>query len=226
VAHVALTGGSSARGLYAALRAPDRQAAVPWSRVHLWWGDERMVPTTDPESNAGLAIRELLAAGGPPVPRGQVHAVQVAAGNPGAWAAATPGAWVAADYAEELRSVVAERDHEGLPCLDVILLGVGGDGHVLSVFPDSPALAPGTPLVMAVDAPAHIAPHLARVTLSPRLLGAARHLLVMASGAAKAEVVARIVRGPRDPGRLPAQLALRPGATWLLDRGSAAGLVP
>jgi 6-phosphogluconolactonase len=221
-ANVALTGGSSARALYRALREPDRQSALPWERVHLWWGDERFVPTQSPDCNAGLAMRELLATGGPPVPLGTIHRVPVDA----ALAAGRPPTWAAETYAAEVRSSVPPAQDGDLPAFDVILLGVGSDGHVLSVFPGSPALAAGAPLAMAIDAPTHIAPHLPRVTLAPALLAAARHVLVMVPGAAKATVVREVLTGPRDPERLPAQLALGLNAAWLLDRDSAARLTP
>jgi 6-phosphogluconolactonase len=101
---------------------------------------------------------------------------------------------------------------------------MGPDGHVLSVFPGSAVLEPGTPIVMAVPAPTHVEPHVARVTLNPRLLSVAGHAMLMVSGAAKATMVREVLTGRRDPHRLPAQLALLGNSTWLLDAGSAAEL--
>jgi 6-phosphogluconolactonase/glucosamine-6-phosphate isomerase/deaminase len=92
------------------------------------------------------------------------------------------------------------------------------------VFPDSPALRPDAPLVVAVPAPTHIEPHVSRLTMNPRVLAAARNVVVTASGGGKAGVLAEIFGAKHEPRRLPAQLALTPAATWLLDRAAAAGL--
>jgi 6-phosphogluconolactonase len=224
VAHVALTGGSSAIGLYRALRAPERERALAWGHVHLWWGDERFVPLDHPESNAGIAFELLLGQGENdavaeaivlPIPAGQVHPIL-----PGD---ETDPAQAARAYAEALASTIGRRV-DSVPIFDLILLGMGPDAHVLSVFPGSPALADDAPLAMAVPAPAHIGPHLPRITLSPRLLDVADHVLLMVAGAAKADAVASVFWGVRDPSRWPAQLALRPNATWLLDVESARGV--
>jgi 6-phosphogluconolactonase len=217
-AHVALTGGSSARGLYMELREPGRRAAIDWTRVHLWFGDDRFVPTTDPECNSGLAQRTLLAPGGPAVPRDHVHPVPADA----AMAAGEDQDWAAAAYARQILLAVPATD--GVPAFDVVLLGMGSDAHILSVFPGSAALESGAPVVLGVPAPTHIAPHLPRVTLSPAVLPRARHLLVLVPGAAKAAVVAAVFGAERDPTRWPAQLAIRDNATWLLDAGSSTGL--
>jgi 6-phosphogluconolactonase len=219
-ANVALTGGSSARGLYAALREPRRATAIDWGAVHAWMGDERLVRLDDPESNGGMALRELVADGAGPLPAANLHLVpvdQALAEGRGAEAAA-------GRYADAIRAAVRMRG--AVPAFDVVLLGIGGDGHLLSVFPGSPALAPDAPLAMAIAAPTHIGPHVARVTLSPAILETAERILPMVSGAAKAEVVARILGAERDPARWPAQLAVRPNATWVLDPAAAAGIRP
>lgn len=224
-AHVALTGGSGAIALYAAMRSPERMAAAPWGSVHLWFGDERFVPLDHPESNGGVALALLLGSGlaqteesiSFPVPAGQVHFVPVAE----AMAAADGPAGAATRYLAEIESLVGRRS-DGSPVFDVILLGVGPDGHTLSVFPGSPTLTSDAPLVMGVPAPAHVEPHLERVTFRPRLLEVADRVLVMVSGSAKAGIVAQVLEGEHDPSRWPAQLAIRRNATWLLDRESAA----
>jgi len=133
----------------------------------------------------------------------------------------TPEA-AAAAYAAEIAAAVPLRD--GVPVLDLVLLGIGGDGHLLSVFPGSAALADGTPVAMGIPAPTHITPHVARVTLTPRILGVARHVLPIAAGAGKAAILARVLDGPDDPVALPAQLARVAQATWLLDAAAAAEL--
>ncbi len=244
-AHLALTGGSSAVPLYRELRARMRDA-LPWGRVHLWWGDDRFVPIEHPESNTGMAYRLLLglpvvtsqsadpaqstdmaqatgadevAAPGLPVEPQHVHPIEVEE----TLSDDDPTGLAAELYATELRRwLPAARG--GVPKLDVILTGIGPDGHMMSIFPDSPALAADAPLVMGVPAPRHVEPHLPRVTLTARLLPEAGLLLVMATGSAKREVVARLLGGEHDPARWPAQLALLPNAVWLLDTDIAGDL--
>jgi len=104
-----------------------------------------------------------------------------------------------------------------------MLLGVGADGHVLSVFPGSAALA-SKEWALAIPAPTHIEPHVQRVTMNPAILGVARRLIVVAFGAGKASVLGDIFGAEVDPSRWPAQLARREGATWILDRAAAAAL--
>jgi 6-phosphogluconolactonase len=217
-AHVALTGGSSASGLYAALREPARARALDWARVHAWIGDDRFVPLADPASNAGLALRELVAAGAGPLPAENLHPIPVER----ALASGLGTDEAAAGYLEDLRARVPFRD--AVPVLDVVLLGIGGDGHLLSVFPGSAALAEDAPLVMGIPAPTHITPHLPRVTLSPAILAAAGHVLPIVAGAGKAQILGRIFGPEMEAARWPAQLALRGNATWILDPESAAGL--
>ncbi len=106
-----------------------------------------------------------------------------------------------------------------------MILGVGPDGHCLSVFPGSAASdADPRVTVLAVEAPTHIAPHLPRVTINPALLEVAGEVLVAAFGSGKASVMAELLGPVRDPRALPAQRARRAGATWILDRAAAAQL--
>lgn len=220
-ADVALTGGSTPPAIYRRLVAPDLRERVPWDRVHLWWGDDRYVPRDHPLSNVLPADKTLLAEGGAPIPlpTGHVHPFPtgraIAEGLGAGWCAATYGAQVTA----ALPSV------GGWPAFDLVLVGIGGDGHLLSVFPGSEALASDR-IALSIPAPSHIEPHVPRVTLNPAILGVAGRVLAMATGAAKAEVVARILDGPRDPDALPASLARRTTATWLLDAAAAGRLTP
>jgi len=220
VAHVALTGGSSAKGLYAALREPSRAFALDWGRVHAWVGDDRFVPLVHPDSNGGLASRELAADGAGLLPTANLHLVPVEA----AMYAGTGPDGAAATYATEVLSTVPSSS--GVPIFDVVLLGIGGDGHLLSVFPGSAALAPDAPLVLGIPAPTHITPHLPRVTFSPAILRLAGHVMPIVAGAGKAEILGRILGSERDPEQWPAQLAVRPNATWVMDPAAAAGVPP
>jgi 6-phosphogluconolactonase len=238
-AHLALTGGSSAIGLYRELAA--RQGdAVDWSRVHLWWGDERFVPVDHPESNIGMAYALLLGISGRAGESGfGGQATDIAAGDaPGlpihaenvhpfqideALSESDAAELVAERYAEEIEERVPH-DRASPPSFDVILLGVGPDGHILSAFPGSAVLEPGAPLVLAVPAPGHIGPHLPRVTLNPRLLEFAGSVIVMVSGEGKAEAVRRALAGDEDSFDVPARLAARPNASWFIDYAAAARL--
>jgi 6-phosphogluconolactonase len=215
----ATTGGSTVGPIYRRLAAAPLRDLVPWAGVHVWWGDDRWVPRHDPLSNRLPFDQVLLGAGGPDglVPE-NVHPIPIDQ----AIAGGTPET-AAEAYAAELRAAPFERDAAGTPILDVILVGVGPDGHVLSVFPGSPLLD-SPAWVAAVPAPQHVEPHVARVSLSPRFLASARLPIVVVLGAAKAETVARVLGGPRDVRRWPAQLARRGGAAWFLDRAAAAEL--
>ncbi|MEP7379300.1 MAG: 6-phosphogluconolactonase [Chloroflexota bacterium] len=222
VAHIALTGGSSAGPLYRELADPTHRAAMDWSRVHLWWGDERFVPADHPDSNAGLAYAQLLGGGEEsetalPINPQNVHPVPVDE----ALSDDDPVELAAQRYAEELtRHMPLARG--GVPRFDVLLTGLGPDGHVLSIFPGSPALADDAPIVLAIPAPTHVEPHIARVTLSAKSIAEAGLVLVMSAGAGKSEIVASVLGNERDVNRWPAQSALSANAVWLLDRGAAA----
>jgi 6-phosphogluconolactonase len=240
-ADLLLTGGSSAVNLYRVL-AEAGQDAVDWGKVHLWWGDERFVPYDHPQSNSRLGVTMLLRSNahggesgegdtgtdaeagriaGVRVPVEQVHPIPVGDAIRDGRGAEVAAAGYAALLAAQGPPAVA-----GIPVFDVVLLGLGGDGHILSVFPDSPALAPDAPLVMAIPAPGHIEPHLERVTLNPRVLDVARRIVVMVPRGDKAEICAAVLGDARDPRRWPGQLARRASAVWFLDGGAASLLPP
>ena len=222
VAHFAVSGGSSPVATYRLLA--DRQD-IPWSAVHLWWVDERLVPPDHLESNTALVLDTLLRVDidtvhGASIPAEQVHPFPILAGLQGGHGAE----WVAATYAEEILRHVPAPD--GRPRFDVMLLGVGPDGHTMSVFPGSAALAADAPLVLAVPAPERVAPHVPRVTLRANVADDARALLVVVPDGAKAGILGHVLQGKRDEAALPAQIARRAGAFWLLTRAAAARLAP
>lgn len=214
----ATTGGSTAPELYARLTAPPLRDAMPWSTLHVWWGDDRFVPWDHELSNVRPFHVDVLSQD-LPLEADRLHAFRTTK----AIGEGHGPDWAAERIIRELRDADLEI-RDGWPVLDLILLGMGGDGHLLSVFPgseafDSPAWALGIP------APTHIEPHVPRVTLNPALIGVARDVLMVVTGAAKAEVLGEIFGPVHDPRRWPAQVSLRPGATWILDE-AAARLVP
>ncbi|HEX5149107.1 MAG TPA: 6-phosphogluconolactonase [Candidatus Limnocylindrales bacterium] len=230
----ATTGGSLAPAIYRRLAAPPLRDTIPWPAVHVWWGDDRYVPRDHPLSNVKPLDDILLAiastesgqlglgmSGSPtpvPLPLENLHPFPTTAAIGGARGAA----WCAAQLAAELSGAGLGR-RGAWPIFDLILLGVGGDGHLLSVFPGSAAFE-SSELAMAIPAPTHVEPHLERVTLNPAVLGPASRVLVVVAGEGKAGILADIFGAVRDPVRWPAQLALRGGATWIVDSGAAGRL--
>ena len=235
-AHCATTGGSAPIGIYRHLASEPLRSEVPWASVELWWGDDRYVPRDHPLSNVLAADQVLLAASahagisgtgeggvdvalgmieGAPIPADQVHAIPMAE----AIGEARGPAWAAARYEDELRAAGIEIA-DGWPVFDVVLLGVGPDGHVLSVFPDSDA-SESTEWAVPVPAPGHVEPHVSRVTLNPRILDVARRVIVVVHGEGKAKIIATLLGPERYPRRWPAQLVRRDGVLWLLDEAAA-----
>jgi len=226
----ATTGGSTPVAIYRRLAARPLVNAVPWADIHVWWGDDRYVPRDHPLSNVkpfedvllDVSDAEEGTAGagyaGVPLPAENVHPFRTGeAIGRGAGAA-----WCAAALADELRAAgLPEKD--GWPVFDIMLLGIGPDGHILSVFPGSPALE-ARELALAIPAPTHVEPHVERVTLNPAVIGVARQVIVVVNGAEKALVLADVLGPERDPRRWPAQLARREGAIWILDEAAASRL--
>jgi 6-phosphogluconolactonase len=240
----AVTGGSAAVPIYLHLTKSSLRDLVPWDRVHVWWGDDRMVPRDHPLSNRQPLDQVLLRATGPaglsgsgedgrdahvgaqagvPLREEHIHGIPIDLALGRASSSDEAAREAAATYESALRAAPFGRDAEGFPVLDVVWVGVGPDGHVFSVFPDSPLLD-ATAWASAVPAPTHVEPHVERVSLHPRFLVAARVPIVVAFGAGKAEVIAQVMGAKRDVRRLPAQLARRPGAVWVMDEAAAAGL--
>jgi 6-phosphogluconolactonase len=194
---IALSGGSSPRPVYWALTQEPFRSAARWEGLRVYFGDERAVPPDHADSNYAAAREALLRH--VPVPQSQVFRME----------------------AERVDRDVAANDYAGkLPArLDVLILGVGPDGHTASLFPGSPALGERDRRVVAVIGPK---PPTARLTITPPVISAAREIVVLVTGEDKAEIVARALQGALAPRHLPAQLA-REG-TWILDRAAAAGL--
>lgn len=216
VAHWATTGGSAAPGMYRSLVADPVRDAVSWPDVHVWWGDDRFVPRDHPLSNVKPfddLLRDHV-----PLAGEHIHPIRTTE----AIMAERDPAWAADALTADLRAAGLDVV-DGLPVLDLVVLGVGGDGHVLSVFPGSPALdAAADRWGLAIGAPTHIEPHVERVTMHPGVIEVARGVLVVAAGEGKADILAEVFGPTRDPRRWPAQLTLHQRCTWILDEAAVA----
>jgi 6-phosphogluconolactonase len=236
----ATTGGSTPVGIYRELASSPLRERVPWHAVHVWWGDERYVPRDHPLSNANQLDQVLVSSAaraglsgtgeyaidvesgvepGVPLPAANIHAPRM---NDAIGLAAGPE-WAATEYGDRLRDAALPASDDGFPVFDLMLVGVGSDGHVLSAFPNSP-LFDEEAWVAAVPAPTHIEPHVARISLHPRILEVALLPMVVSHGPGKAEIMAAVLGPERDERRWPAQVARRDGAVWFLDRAAAASL--
>jgi len=203
----ALSGGSTPGALFRRLAGEPYRSETPWSQVHLFWSDERCVPPDDPESNYRLAGSALLSH--VPIVADQVHRIR-------------------GEMAPERAAQVYELALQDFFCgplarFDLVLLGLGEDGHIASLFPGSAALLERERLAVAVEAHYQDRPA-QRVTLTLPAINSAREILILVTGRAKAEIVQAVLEGP-DTG-LPAQL-VRPTAgqvTWLLDDEAGRGV--
>ena len=204
---IALAGGATPRLTYTRLAQPPWIDTLPWDRTWVFFGDERGVPPDHPDSNYRMAEETLL--GKVPVPPGQILRM---AGERADLDEA------AAEYARTLAAVFGTRRGE-LPRFDLILLGMGVDGHTASLFPGSPALKEVFRPVVAVHAAAAAIPR--RLTLTYPVLNHAAHVVFLVAGAEKARAVKAVLR---DGAHLPAGL-VRPTdgrLIWMLDRPAAA----
>ena len=216
LAQVVLTGGTVGIKTLAAVAASPARAAVDWGRVHLWWGDERFLPTGHPERNETQAREALLTrlVDEGLLPEAHIHAMP-AADIPGL----TPEE-SAERYAETLADHA--RDGEDVPRFDVLLLGMGPDGHVASLFPEHPALYEKERTVVGVHGSPKPPP--LRVSLTMPTLEAAAEVWVVAAGAEKAKATKMALSGAGHV-QIPAAGAVgRARSLWLLDRAAAAEL--
>jgi 6-phosphogluconolactonase len=204
----ALSGGSTPRPVYESLAGDPYRERLPWSAIHTFWGDERHVPPDHPESNYRMAREAMIDR--VPVPAGNVH--RVAAEDADARRAA-------AAYESELRSFFGLAPGEW-PAFDLMLLGIGPDGHTASLFPGSPALRERDHLVVA---PWVEAQRTFRITLTPPVLNHARLSLFLVSGEDKADALRAVIEGEREPDRYPAQV-VEGNVLWMVDRAAASRL--
>ena len=216
LAAVSLTGGDTPDLLYQFLGDPTRRwrARIEWQRLHLFWGDEREVPPDHPESNYGLARRTLLQH--VDVPETQIHRMR--------------GELPASDAGRLYDAVLrARRDQTVGPLFDVMLLGIGSNAHIASIFPESPLLAgreapPYTSRLATGVAVPEISQW--RITMTPQAILDSANIIMIASGASKADAVSAAIEGSIDVERFPAQLLREAGdrVEWIIDAAAAARL--
>jgi 6-phosphogluconolactonase len=216
-ASVVLTGGGIGTAVLervARLAAEPERERVDWTAVDVWWGDERFVPAGDEQRNELGARRALLDPVG--VPAERVHAMP--ASDAGFAEPEDAAAW----YAGQLAAAAPEG--AALPRLDVLLLGMGPEGHVASIFPESPAASDDRPVVAVRDCPK---PPPTRISLGFPAINVAEEVWLLVSGEGKAPAVARALQEDAGPQQLPAAgVHGRRATRWLLDAAAASELSP
>ena len=211
---IALAGGNTPKRTYRLL-VEQHQAEIEWPRWQILFGDERFVPWDDDRSNYKMARETLLSDA--PIPTDHVHPVPTR----------TPTVGDAADaYNQTLRRVLANAAAQP-PAIDLVLLGVGPDGHTASLFPGSPALGEQTRWARAVDAPTTVRPAVPRVTLTLPILNAARNVIFLVAGSDKRPVIAEILHGAETARRYPAAMVAGAGRTlWLVEQSAMPSPLP
>jgi len=202
---ICLTGGSSPKQLYQLLATATYRSRIPWQRVHWFIGDERFVPADSPLNNMAMARNVFLDESAPP---SHIHAVSTVAASPDQ---------SARRYEDELKAFYgAAWLDSGKPLFDLVLMGVGSDGHTASLFPGDPAVDEMERWVVGV-AKAHVEPFVPRVTLTLPVLASCREMLFELAGAGKRPILTRVLGGENLPANR-AQSALE--TVWLVDRAA------
>jgi len=204
--HVALSGGNTPRAAYELLAEEPLRDEIPWNSVFVYFGDERCVPPSDAQSNYRMAEEAFLRK--VPIAQTNVHRI---AGE------VDPG-HAANEYASLLRA-----DFGNVPQFDLVMLGLGPDGHTASLFPGTAPETDSDSLVRAVYAPSQ---QMWRVTITPKVINSAHNVVFAVEGVEKAQILAAIFEGPIDPVKYPAQI-VHPSSgrlIWLVDESAAAML--
>ncbi|WNV08929.1 6-phosphogluconolactonase [Tardiphaga sp. 709] len=202
---ICMTGGSSPKRLYELLATEPYRSEIPWDRVHWFIGDDRFVPSGDPNNNMTMARTAFLDAC---APLANVHPIKTDAAGPDE---------AAALYMRELQSFYGtDKLDKAKPLFDLVLLGVGPDGHVASLFPSYPAIEVTDRWVVGVPE-AHVKPFVPRVSLTLPALASCREMLFLMSGEDKCAILTRVLKGED----LPANRARSDGETvWLCDKAA------
>ena len=210
---VALSGGNTPRQMFVLLASDEFRGQVDWAKVHFFWSDERAVPPANPDSNYGMARREMLIR--VPIPEGNVHRME----------AEKPSIGRAAHEYEEVLRKYLDLDDRGFPQFHLIYLGMGKDGHTASLFPGARVTRQtsrwvSTPLVTKLN--------MRRMTLTLPVLDAALRVVFLVVGSEKAEILRTVLQGKSEP-PLPAQLVQPRNLglkLFLVDKAAAALLAP
>lgn len=206
---IALAGGSTPKKLYALLASEPYRDQLDWALLEVFWSDERCVPPDDSESNFRMAQETLLSK--VPIPASQIHRMPADQ----------------SDHEAASQAYITEMRHSfgtgGIPGFDLIQLGMGPEGHTASLFPHQPSLHERERLVLPVTTPK---PPPDRLTFTPPLLNAARHVLFLVTGNEKADAVQAVLEGEYNPDEYPAQIVHPTSGevTWMLDTAAASKL--
>jgi 6-phosphogluconolactonase len=210
-ASIVLTGGGMGGAALRELAASPARDAIDWARIDLWWGDERFLPSGHPERNQTQADIDLLSKVA--LDASRVHPMPATDGPDG------DDLDVAAErYADELRAAAHHEDHGPSPSFDILLLGVGADGHVASLFPEAPALYDERVVIPVRGAPK---PPPLRISLSAAAINSAREVWLIAAGEEKAGAVRMALEGAGHTQIPAAGVRGRVATRWLLDRAAA-----
>ena len=214
VLRIVLAGGSTPKRLYEILAGAPCRSRLPWGQVHFFWGDERAGGPDHPDSNYHMAQKAMLEKLN--IPEGNLHRMHGEASDPDA---------AARQYEGQIRHHFGLGPDSPPPSFDLVLLGMGADGHTASLFPETPALGETNRWVAANPVP-KLGTH--RLTLTPVLLNQAAWVIFLVVGADKAKTLAEVLLGPHEPQRLPSQLIDPSGGQrlWLLDEAASACLPP
>ncbi|HUP28174.1 MAG TPA: 6-phosphogluconolactonase, partial [Chloroflexia bacterium] len=206
---VALSGGSTPKLLYRLLASDEYRHDIPWEKIQFYFGDERWVPPTDPDSNYKLAEDELFSKV-PKVSPDNIFPMPTEELSP-------------TQAAEQYEATLRRSFGEPLPRFDLVFLGMGDDGHTASLFPHTSALHEDRKLVVT-----HYVEKLKtnRITLTAPVLNAAREVVFMVAGASKAPALREVLQGPANPAEYPSQLLRHSTGkvTWLIDKAAASQL--
>jgi 6-phosphogluconolactonase len=204
VFNLVLSGGETPRRMYEILAEERFKSKIPWNRIHVFWGDERCVPSNDPRKNERMA-RDLLL-NRVPIPPNQIHPINCE-GSP-------------EQAAREYESFLRFHFQEHAPRFDTVLLGLGNDGHTASLFPRSKALREEKSWVTESKSPQD---HLDRITLTTSIINRALKVIFLVSGKGKTEILRKLISRDFVGDPLPARL-IRPSSgqlIWLVDKKAA-----
>ena len=198
---VALSGGSTPKQLYKKLASKEFREKINWQRVHIFWGDERVVPFTDDQNNAKMAFENLLEHIS--IPRTQIHEMRTG---------------IEPSFsAKEYQGILETYFKNTSKSFDLVLLGLGDDGHTLSLFPKTEISEDQHKWVAAVY---NEEQKMYRITLLPSIVNKSSHIAFMVTGKSKSDILQKVLDGPYDPYTLPAQIINPSGGDiqWFLDK--------